>query len=89
MKVIKFGAVWCSGCLIMKPRWAEIEKENPWLKAELYDYDKDKEMAEKYKIDRNLPTCVFLDKNGREFLRLQGEIKKEKLIKIIKENKEK
>jgi len=25
MKVLKFGAVWCPGCLVMRPRWAEIE----------------------------------------------------------------
>ncbi|NCC70988.1 thioredoxin, partial [bacterium] len=37
LKVLKFGAVWCPGCLIMKPRWEEIEKENIWLKTEYYD----------------------------------------------------
>jgi len=89
MKVLKFGAVWCSGCLVMRPRWQEIERENPWLKNEYYDYDKDKEAVEKWKIDRNLPTFVFLDKEGNEFLRLQGEIPKEKLLKIIEENREK
>lgn len=89
MKVIKFGAIWCSGCLVMKPIWAEIEKENPWLKNEFYDYDLNKEMVEKYKIDDKLPTFVFLDKNNKEFLRLHGEISKDKLIKIIEENKTK
>lgn len=89
MKVLKFGATWCSGCLVMKPIWAEIEKENTWLKNEFYDYDESKEMVEKYKIDETLPTFVFLDKNGKEFLRLKGEIKKEVLLKIIQENKSK
>ena len=89
MKVLKFGAVWCSSCLVMKPRWAEIEKENPWLKNEYYDYDKDKEMVAKYKIDENLPTFVFLDNNDKEFLRLQGEPSKDNLVKIILENKDK
>mgnify|MGYP001086310860 CR=1 FL=1 len=88
MKVLKFGAVWCPGCLVMRPRWQEIEKENSWLKTEYYDYDKDKEMVAKYKIDENLPTFVFLDKDGKEFLRLTGEISKEKLVKIILENKD-
>jgi len=89
MKVLKFGAVWCPGCLVMRPRWQEIEKEHPWLKTEYYDYDKDKEMVEKYKIDKNLPTFVFLDKEGQEFLRLSGEPSKEDLIKIILENRDK
>ena len=89
MKVLKFGAVWCSGCLVMKPRWQEIEKEHPWLKTEYFDYDKDKEMIAKYKIDKNLPAFVFLDKDGKEFLRLHGEPSKDELIKTILENKEK
>jgi thioredoxin-related protein len=71
----------------MRPRWQEIEKENPWLKTEMYDYDKDKGMVEKWKIDKNLPTFVFLDKKGKEFLRLHGEPSKEELLKVINENK--
>ena len=89
MKVLKFGAVWCPGCLVMKPRWAEIEKENPWLQTEFYDYDENKDMVEKYKITDVLPTFVFLDKDDGEFLRLNGEIDKKKLIEIITENREK
>lgn len=89
MKVLKFGAVWCSGCLVMKPRWAEIEAENPWLETEMHDFDQDQEAVKKYNIDDKLPVFVFLDKNGDEFLRLTGEIDKEKLINIINENKDK
>ena len=88
MKVIKFGAVWCSGCLVMRPRWAEIEAENPWLKTEMHDFDTDKEAVEKYKITDTLPTCVFLDKDNTEFLRLTGEVEKDKLMSIINENKD-
>jgi thiol-disulfide isomerase/thioredoxin len=89
MKVLKFGAVWCPGCLVMKPRWKEIETENLWLQTEYYDFDKDKEMVEKYQITNVLPVFVFLDKDGNEFLRLNGEIDKDKLIEIISQNKEK
>jgi len=89
MKVLKFGAVWCSGCLVMKPRWQEIEKEQPWLKTQYFDYDQDKEAVKKYDIDKNLPTFVFLDRKGKEFLRLHGELSKEELVKVILENKDK
>lgn len=89
MKVIKFGAIWCNGCIVMKPRWKEIEEENPWLSNEFYDFDIDKEMVEKYQIDSNLPVFVFIDKQGNEFLRLQGEVDKKKLVEIITKNKEK
>jgi hypothetical protein len=32
---------------------------------------------------------VFLDKEGNEFMRLNGEVEKKKLIEIINQNKEK
>jgi thiol-disulfide isomerase/thioredoxin len=89
MKIIKFGAVWCSGCLVMKPRWKEIEEENPWLKTEYYDFDQDKDLVQKYNINDTLPTFVFLDKNEKEILRLSGEVSKSELLRIIKQNKEK
>ena len=88
MKVLKFGAVWCSGCLVMKPRWKEIEEENSWLQTEYYDFDNEKEMVNKYQIDNTLPTFVFLDKEDKEILRLNGEVSKEELIKIINKNKD-
>ena len=90
MKIIKVGAVWCNGCLVMKPRWQEIEKENPWLNTEYFDFDKDKEIVNKYNIkDGKLPVFIFLDKKNSEFLRLNGEIEKQELIKTINENKDK
>ncbi|NMB47851.1 thioredoxin family protein [Candidatus Kuenenbacteria bacterium] len=89
MKILKFGAVWCPGCLVMKPRWAEIEEANPWLKTEYYDFDVDKEMVEKYKITNILPIFVFLDKNDKEFLRLDGEVEKNKLLEILNQNRDK
>ena len=88
MKVLKFGAVWCSGCLVMKPRWQEIEAENPWLETKYYDFDIDKVAVEKYRIDNTLPTFIFLDNQENEFLRLNGEIDKKRLMEIISENKD-
>lgn len=89
MKVIKFGAAWCAGCLIMKPIWQDIEKERAWLETEYYDYDEDREIAEQYKVEERLPAFIFVDKLGQEILRLQGEISKKELDKIIDENKDK
>ena len=91
MKVIKIGAVWCSGCVVMKPRWIEIEKAQPWLKTEYYDFDQDKKELKKYKAENEnrLPVFIFLDKKGVEFLRLRGEISVKELLEIIIENKNK
>ncbi|OGM08944.1 hypothetical protein A2159_01160 [Candidatus Woesebacteria bacterium RBG_13_34_9] len=90
MKVLKIGAVWCNGCLVMRPRWQEIEKENPQLQTQYFDFDNDKELITKYGIESGkLPVFIFLDRNDQEILRISGEIEKDELIKVITENKDK
>lgn len=88
MKVLKFGAVWCPSCIIMRMRWQKVENELPWLQTADYDYDYDKEIVEKYKIGKDIPIFVFLDKAGNEFARLKGEIDRKDLIKFVFENKD-
>jgi len=88
MKIFKFGAVWCPGCIVMKPRWQEIEQELPWLKTEYFDVDESPDMKQKYNID-DVPMFVFLDKKGQEFKRMQGEISKEELIEFLNKNRDK
>ncbi len=87
MKVLKFGAIWCAGCLVMKPRWKEIEKELSWLETEYYDVDENKDLVKKYNIT-DYPCFIFLNKTGEEIKRLYGEVEKKELIKIIEELKE-
>jgi thiol-disulfide isomerase/thioredoxin len=88
MKVLKFGAVWCSGCLLMKPLWEQIEKEYKWLETEYYDVDEREDLAEKYEIT-DFPCFIFLDKKGKEIERMYGEILKDKIIEKIDELKDK
>ncbi|OGF26143.1 hypothetical protein A2303_05855 [Candidatus Falkowbacteria bacterium RIFOXYB2_FULL_47_14] len=85
MKVLKFGAVWCTECLVMKPMWGEIEKLIPELQTEFFDADEKPEKLKEYGIT-DIPVFIFLDKEGKEFLRLKGVQNKEDLIKIVKEN---
>ena len=72
----------------MKPMFSEIETEIPELKTEYYEADENPEILEKYEI-KNIPEFIFLDKDDKEFLRLQGMQNKDELIKIIKENLDK
>ena len=88
MKIIKFGAIWCPECVIMRPRWAEIEKEMPELRTEYIDYDENPEIKKQYGID-HVPTFLFLDKAGVEITRVKGLVEKEELLKIINDNKSK
>lgn len=83
MKIIKIGASWCSGCVVMRPIWEKIEQEIN-IKTEYYDYDIYEDMLkEKYDIGDKLPIAIFLDKNDNELERVIGEISKEKLINLI------
>ena len=88
MNVFKFGAIWCPTCLVMKPRWQEVEKQLKWLETEYFDMDQDTELVKKYEID-DPPVFVFLDKDGKEFTRRKGDISRKKLIKFLEENREK
>ncbi|MFH1602095.1 MAG: thioredoxin family protein [Candidatus Shapirobacteria bacterium] len=89
MKVVKIGAVWCSGCLVMGPRWKKLEKKNPWLKTEYYDYDQDRKKIKKWEVKgERLPVFVFVNNKGQEFLRLHGELPEKELEKIINQNKD-
>ncbi len=90
MKVIKIGAEWCNGCVVMRPRWKKIEAENPWLKTEYIDYDKDNEKALTYGLDENkLPTFIFIAEDGTELDRAHGELTEKAITEKIYAYKEK
>lgn len=90
MKIIKIGAIWCNACNVMRPRWQEIEQENPWLKTQYFDFDIDADKIKSYLIKgENLPVFIFLDKEGKELIRLSGEIEKAKLFELINQYKDK
>lgn len=88
MKVIKIGAIWCPGCLVMKPLWSELEKENPDLLTVYLDFDKDKEKISKYDIGSDIPVFIFLDKEGNELERLVGEFSKKEILAKIEKYKD-
>lgn len=89
MKVIKIGAIWCSGCLVMKPRWKNIEAQNSWLQTEYYDFDERPDICEQYHVQgEKLPVFIFLDKNGAELERKHGEISEKDINELITKYKE-
>lgn len=82
MQIIKIGAVWCPGCLVMNKVWNNILKDNDLDIIEL-DYDMDNEEVNKYNVGQVLPVVIFLDKDGNELERLIGEQKENKLMEVI------
>ncbi|MFA6079948.1 MAG: thioredoxin family protein [Candidatus Gracilibacteria bacterium] len=83
MKVVKIGAVWCAGCIVMKPIWRDIEVANPWLETTSYDIDDDEEIVQAYGDLRKLPIFIFFGKNGKEIARFHGEISRSEFLKKI------
>lgn len=82
MQIIKIGAIWCPGCLVMKKIWNKICDKYDLDIVEL-DYDMNGDEVSKYKVGQVLPVVIFLDNNGNELERLIGEQKEDKLIEII------
>ena len=85
MRILKFSAVWCPGCLVMKSVWNEILKEFSNIDITEYDYDLDEDMVEKYNVGDKLPVVIIIDDNNNEIKRIIGEKKKEELIEFIKD----
>lgn len=84
MKILKFNAIWCSGCIVMKKIMKEIEEQYPNITIESYDYDMDEDMVKKWNIGDIIPVLVFLDEQGNEIGRLIGEKTKKEIIEEIK-----
>ena len=82
MQIIRIGAVWCPGCLVMNKIWNNILKNNDLDITEL-DYDMDNEEVSKYGVGQVLPVIIFIDKDGIELERLVGEQKENKIIELI------
>ncbi len=84
MKAIEISAVWCPGCLIMRPIYNTILNELKITLTEL-DYDIDEEEVSKYNVGKILPVLIIFDENNNEIKRIIGEKKKEEIVKILKE----
>lgn len=81
MKLIRFEAIWCPSCLVMKQRFNKVNTDD--IEMVSYDYDNDTEMVEKYNIGTVLPVIVIVDNNEKEIKRFIGEQSVTKLEEIL------
>ena len=84
MKIVKIGAMWCPGCIVMHKIWNQLEKEYPDIMITTYDLDMDSEEVEKYEVGSTLPVIIFY-KDDTEYNRLIGEKKYSDIEAIILE----
>lgn len=87
MRIIKIGAMWCPGCLVMKKIWNNIVKSYDLDIVEL-DYDMDNTEVNKYNVGNVLPVVIFMSKDGSELERVIGEQKESFLVELIEKYKE-
>ena len=84
MKIIKIGAIWCPGCLVMKKIWKNIINDYKDLDITSLDIDMDKEEVAKYNPGDILPVFIVYD-GDKEILRMTGEFKVEDIVEKIRE----
>ncbi|MDD3842145.1 MAG: thioredoxin family protein [Candidatus Izemoplasmatales bacterium] len=82
MEIIRFSALWCMSCLVMKSQWNKVLKHYPDLVITDFDYDDQPLKVAQYKVGNILPVVIFEDDN-KEVLRITGEKSYNELIKII------
>lgn len=88
MKIIKIGAIWCPGCLVMKKVWNRIYEKFPDLDIVELDYDMDSDIVQVYNPGKVLPVVIFMDSDN-ELGRLIGEQKEDIIIQKIEEYSDK
>ncbi len=83
MRVVKIGAVWCNGCLVMNNVWNKVLKTKD-IECLSLDIDMDEEEVKPYNVGDVLPVFIFY-KGDKEVKRIVGEKSYDEMISIIEE----
>lgn len=83
MKLIKIGAIWCSGCLVMNNVISKMLK-NYSVDYQEYDIDMDEEEAASYNPGDILPVFIVM-KDNKEVYRFSGEYSYDEFISKLKD----
>lgn len=81
MKIIRFTALWCADCIVMRPRWKEVFGKNI-VEIEDFDFDDNEAEAKKFKVAK-VPQLIVLDDQDQEQERLVGMQDYEDLEKLV------
>jgi thiol-disulfide isomerase/thioredoxin len=83
MRVVKIGAVWCNGCLVMNNVWNKVLKTKD-VDTKVLDIDMDEEEVKDYNVGDVLPVFIFYI-GDKEVKRIVGEVSYDEMIKVIEE----
>ena len=80
--LVDFYVEWCGPCKMMKPRLLDVaERMSGKAKVIEIDVDKEKELAERYRI-QSVPTFIIF-KNGEQLWRQSGAISTIALLQLL------
>ena len=80
--LVDFYPEWCGPCKMMKPRLLDVaERMSGNVKVIEIDVDKEKELAERYRI-QSVPTFIIF-KNGEQLWRQSGAISTIALLQLL------
>ena len=80
--LVDFYAEWCGPCKMMKPRLLDVaERIGENAKVVEIDVDREKELAERYRI-QSVPTFIIF-KNGQQLWRHSGLFSTIALLQIL------
>ena len=81
--LLEFGRGWCIPCKYMKPILEDMAKAYAGRAiVTTVDMDANKDLVRQFRI-RMMPTQVFLMPDGKEFLRNEGTLEREQIMKIF------
>ncbi len=83
MRVVKIGAVWCNGCLVMNNVWNKVLNTKD-VDTKVLDIDMDEEEVKDYNVGDVLPVFIFYI-GDKEVKRIVGEVSYDEMIKVIEE----
>ncbi|MEI7497721.1 MAG: thioredoxin family protein [Candidatus Falkowbacteria bacterium] len=83
MKIVKFSALWCADCIVMRPMWQEINNVYPDILIEEFDIDDYPDVAKTLGVVK-APTTIFYGSDEIELTRLIGIQNQQTLFDYIK-----
>ncbi|MCB2188998.1 MAG: thioredoxin family protein [Deltaproteobacteria bacterium] len=82
--LLDFGANQCVPCRMMAPILAEVKQEYAGAAAVVVlDVWQERSLTDQYGI-RVIPTQIFYDRSGKEYLRHEGFMPKERIEMVLK-----
>ncbi len=86
MKIVRFTALWCADCIVMRPYWLEISSKYPDLEIVEIDFDDNPELAAQHGV-KKVPHTIFYGQDGAVLKSLEGMQNKADLFKLIEDHK--